>query len=278
MNLMNDSLARACVTFDRCAFHFLKMSDPIAFDRVLKASEARVKAGGGFADFNSLWKEGCDREELLWLLVSCRDTIVNIRNVFGQLGPSLSQNLKKIRRCADFVERLNCTLFGALAKATPGGTQLKYLPETLRKLAELAENAKREFKNAKWFLRIAKVRLTDHVIFKCRNGEPHDKQVSGLIAAVTGKDYSEDAQRRFRHKYKHLLSNRYADPDGNRALDPYTVRSDPKRQKTIDILALTLTSHSETRRVIEEYAWAFVKIAEKTSSTRPNRKRPKRRI
>lgn len=147
-------------------------------------TEARLKDGHGLRNLASLCDEGCEREELLWLLSACcgPTSVLSTQQIFGRGVKLLNRNLQQIRNCADLAAGLNRSLFGALLRATPGGTTFQSVPENLRALADLVEAAKRDFKNAEWFLSTAKIRLTDHVMYKTHDGKPHDSEVSGLIS------------------------------------------------------------------------------------------------
>jgi len=260
-------LAHGYCFLDRALFCYLKMNDPALLKRALAAVEERVKDGNGRTNLERLCEEGCEREELVWLSLGCWDRVrvLTTEQLFGRNIDQVNKNLELIRNCANVTASWRQSVFGALFRSVPGTLQL--LPEHLRNLAELAEAAKRDFKNAQWFLSLAKIRITDHVTYKARDGEPHDADVSGLIAAVSGSDYNADAHRRFRTnaRYRKLLSHKDHDPSGYHSLDPYTVRTDSKRMETISVLQEGMKDPA-FRQAIEGSALSFLKLAERLAS------------
>ena len=277
--MVTTELASAFVSLDRTIFCYSKMEHRDLFDNVLKMTEARLRDGNGLVNFRSLCDEGCECEELLWLLSGCcgQPIILTTQQIFSRRVKLLNRNLREIRSCADLAASLNRSLLGALLRGTPLGSTFQFIPENLLALADLAEAAKQDFKNAEWFLSIAKVRLTDHVMYKTGDGKPHDTEVSGLIAAVTGKVYAEDAHRRFRSnpRYRNLFSNRSHDPDGYRSIDPYTVRTDSQRQETMNVLAQGMKDQPEIKHAVEGYVRTFARLTE-LASRRTNRKTSKK--
>ena len=269
-------LARAYAFLDRNTFFYLKMNERSLLENLLKASETRIKEGNGSKDLRRLCDEGCEREELLWLVSGCCGPAIVLRTqqIFRRGVRLLNRNLQEMRSCADLAASLNGSLFAVLLRGTSFGTTLQSVPESLRALADLAEAAKRDFKNAEWFLSIAKIRLTDHVTYKTHDGKPHDTEVSGLIAAVTGKDYDEDAHRRFRSNPRHhnLFSNKSRDPEGYCSLDPYTVRTDSQRQETMSALVQGMKDNPEFKQAVENYARTFAQLTEQLQPSRANRK------
>ena len=275
--MVASELAKAYCFLDRRVFLYSKMIDPPLLERTLGAVEKQVRKGHGAGDLTQLYQEeGCERDELLWLLLGCWGPalVLNCQQLFGWESDQLKKNLDLIRNCADVTASLRRTTFGVLLQAA--ATTLQSLPENLRDLAKMAEAAKQEFKNAEWFRSLAKIRITDHVTYKSNDHKPHDKQVSGLIAAVTGKDYDADAHRRFRNKYRELLSDRERDPDGLASVDPYTVRNDSRRQETISGLEQSMKETPEFSQVFQSYVLSFAQLFQKLSSL-PNRKVRKKR-
>jgi hypothetical protein len=273
IRLVTAELARAFVSLDRATFRYLKMKHRDLFDNVLKMTKARIRDGNGLPNLRNLCDVGCECEELLWLLAGCcgQAIILNTQQIFSRDAKSLNRNLQEIRNCADLVANLDRSLFGALLRGTPSSATFQFVPENLRTMADLAEAAKRDFKNAEWFLGIAKVRITDHVTYKTCSGDPHDNEVSGLIAAASGKEYNSDAHRRFRMKYRDLFSDRNRDPNGLNSLDPYTVRADSLRQETIQALTQGMNEHAELRQAVENCVRTFARLTDATSR-RANRK------
>jgi hypothetical protein len=125
------------------------------------------------------------------------------------------------------------------------------LVEHLRSYVTLARLAKRcLLHRSEWFLNIAKARLVIHV--RHWTGDPHDKEVSGLIAAVTGKeDYGQENQKRWRKKYNYFVSDTQ--------LDPWTIAVAEKREEIKRVFEKALPGIEPT---ITRLTADFVKLIE----------------
>lgn len=216
-------LAHAYVTLDRFVFFQLQKSSRL---RDLNAKiKQRIKENEGSEDFRRLCNAGAEEDELLWLLGGCEGLpgFAVTQECFGWTTEELTKGLDAIEKAASVIQKMQSHTFGILARYTPYGTNLD---KNLRSYLVLAREARRDFGHrSEWFLNIAKARLVIHVNHRT-NGDPHDREVSGLIAAITGSNYNADAQRRWRNKHRELFLDN--------TLDPYTVKGHAGRELVLE--------------------------------------------
>jgi len=233
------ALAHDYVTMDRWVFRQLKGP---ALDEICETVKKRLKDEGGHTALAALCQTPeVEEREILWILAGCeglsgfggrvrvesrnaktknqnrdRPRVSPTAQLFGRKPEQLSKNLKNIRETASIIESIQRSTFGPMAKFLISST-----PYTLRSYASLIEAAQSDFGHGtEWFLNISKARLVIHV--KHWTGDPHDKEVSSLIAAIIGnEDYGRENQKRWREKYNHLVSDRQ--------LDPYTILTAAER-------------------------------------------------
>ena len=215
------ALARAYVDLDR--FVYFQLQNASTFVNCwMKVRDRLNKFAGGLKDFDDLCAAGADSDELLWLLHGCEGLpgFSHADQVFGWSAEELSKGLGAIEKAACVIEKMRQRPYGLLAVQTPNVN--RDLEKTLRAYVALARVARRDFSHGSdWFLNIAKARLVIHVTQRT-NGAVHDREISGLIAAMTDTAYAPSAQTRWRHKHSNLIRDA--------ALDPYTVMTPAQRE------------------------------------------------
>jgi hypothetical protein len=213
-------LAHAYVTLDRFVYFQLQKSS--AFQSRCASVKQRLKDNEGLKDFEKLCDAGSEADELLWLLAGCEGLpgFINAEEVFGWSASELRKGLAALEKAANVIEKMDLRPFGLLVRHA---NVTFNLDKRLRSYLRFARAAQSDFGHgSEWFLNIAKARLVLHVIHRTA-GEPHDNEVSGLIAAVTKTEYNADAQKRWRHKHNDLIQNA--------ELDPYTITGQAGRQQ-----------------------------------------------
>jgi hypothetical protein len=216
------SLAHAYVALDR--FVFFQVQSALTFESCCEKVRERLSdVPGGLKDFDDLCAAGAEASELLWLLNGCEGLagFTHTDQVFGWSAEELTNGLKVIEEAASVIEKVQRHPFGILAVQTPGVSQ--GLEKTLMAYVALARGARSDFGHGSdWFLNIAKARLVIHVTHRTK-GVVHDREISGLIAATTGSEYSPSAQSQWRHKHNDLIRDS--------SLDPYTVMTPAQREE-----------------------------------------------
>jgi hypothetical protein len=220
------SLAHHYVTMDRWVFQQLEAHE---LDDVCEKVKKRLKDEGGYTAFAALCQTpGVEEREILWFLAGCeglpgfgaRLRVSPTTQLFGKSAEQLRKNLNRIREAASIIESIQRSPFGPFS--TLANPFISSTVDTLRSYALLIEAAQSDFGHGtEWFLNIAKARIVIHV--KHWTGDPHDKEVSGLIAAVTGKEnYGQENQKSWREKYNDLASDAQ--------LDSYTTQTPAERE------------------------------------------------
>jgi hypothetical protein len=214
------ALARAYVDMDRFVF-FQRQNDSTFVNCCEKVRRCLSQVPGAVKDFDDLCKAGADKDEVLWLLYGCGGLpgFWQTGQVFGLTAEQLTKGLATIEKAAIVIGKMERHPFGTLAAETPNVSP--GLEKTLRDYVAIVRAARRDFsRGSHWFLNIAKARLVVHVIHYT-SGAVHDREISGLIAAVTGDEYATTAQTQWRHKHNHLIQD---------TLDPYTVMTPQQRE------------------------------------------------
>jgi hypothetical protein len=216
------ALVHAYVKLDR--FVFFQLQNHPASPSHPDLIKQRLKENEGLADFEKLCEAGAEGDELLWLLAGCQGLsgFTRMLEVFGWSAPQLRKGLATIEKAASVIQKMQHRPFGLLARYADS-ISASGLDKNLRSYVALARAARSDFGHrSDWFLNIAKARLVIHVSHRTKQ-DPHDKEVSGLIAAVTATDYNADAQRRWRHRHKELVQDAW--------LDRYTIMGQGGREQ-----------------------------------------------
>jgi hypothetical protein len=262
------ALAQAYVTLDRLVFYQFRQSQDLS--KCYDYARRRLKEQEGWTDLQELCGAGAEEEEILWLLLGCEGLpgFKAARKVFGRPSKQLKKGLSAIEQSAQFIKKTRRHPFGILFQtANPLAADL---PEHLRSWAAFVWAAQRDFGHrSHWFLNIAKARLVIHVKRWAQNHDPHDREVSGLIAAMTCTDYNADAQRRWRQKHPGLIQNVW--------LDPYTTKTREEREDSIRVLSDVSAQHPEIARSISHCLSGFVRLIESRVRNSRNRKSAKNR-
>lgn len=229
-------LARAYVALDRFAFfHREKYS---ALQNLCATAEQRLRENDGLTDFETLCDAGAEDGELLWLLGGYGGLPGFIRNrtleIFGWSPPQLTRGLAAIEKAASVIEKIQSHPFGLLARHAGAATCPH--KDHLRSYVTLARAARSDFRRSEWFRNIAKARLVIHVTHRTK-GAPHDKEISGLIAAISHTDYNAGAQCRWRQTHGELFRDA--------SLDPYTVMGQARREDVRQSWKMIATSAPE---------------------------------
>lgn len=252
------ALAHAYVNLDRLVFHRLQESSDLQ-DFYTREKEDLRKQEGWESEFQELCAANAEPEELLWILAGWKGLpgFSTAQRVFGWPPDRLKKGLLTIEQAAATVEKALRHPFGILMQMSEPFTQT--LPESLRSFVTFARAAQSDFGHgAEWFLNIAKARLVMHVTYRTK--DYHDREVSGLIAAKTGKSYSEDALRRWRMKHRELIEDA--------GLDPYTMKSPEERDASRRVLEEAMQV-PEAREAIDRAVTAFAKLTRLRTSTSP---------
>jgi len=210
-------LAHAYVTLDRFVFFQLQITSE--FESSCALVKRRLGTNEGLGDFERLCELGAESHELLWLLRGCEGLsgFTPATKLFGWSAVELRKGLSAIEHAASVIEKMQCHPFGFLARHA-SSVHSSSLDKSLRSYLALARAAQNDFGHgSQWFLNIAKARLVIHVFHRTR-GDWRDREVSGLIAAMTNSDYNAAAQSQWRHKHEDLI--------GDHSLDPYTTMGD----------------------------------------------------
>jgi hypothetical protein len=215
-------LAHAYVDLDR--FVFFQLQNDSAFVNCCDNVRKRLaQSAAGLKDFEDLCAAGAESSELLWLLDGCMGLrgFINSEQVFGWPAQQLTKGLAAIEEAASVIEKMQQNPFGILALHTPYAK--RGLDKDLRSYVALARAAQSDFGHrSDWFLNIAKARLVIHTISRT-NGAVRDKEISGLLAAMTDTEYGPGAQSRWRRKHGALIRDR--------SLDPYTIMTTAERER-----------------------------------------------
>jgi hypothetical protein len=255
------NLAHAYVSLDRFVFFQLRSSS--AFETFCAHTKQRLIDNEGLGDFEELCQAGAERDELLWLLKGCEGLpgFTRMIDLFGRSAPQLTRVLAAMEEAASVIENMQRHTFGLLARHALSSSGIG---RDIRAYVTLARAARKDFGHrSHWFLNIAKARLVIHVAHKTA-GNVCDKEVSGLIAAVTGTDYNAAAQSQWRHAHDELVRDR--------SLDPYTTMGIAGReqvQKTWEELAMKDPELFEACAVL---AADYKAIEEGRHGIAPNRK------
>jgi hypothetical protein len=255
-------LEQAYVKLDRSIF--LELKDSSDLRELFSGAEKRLEERHALGNFQTLCAAGAEPEQVLWIL-SGLEGLPELRNTFELFGwpaKELAKHLESIELTASLIEKTRSYPFGMLVQASLL-LSAQQLPEDLRAYASMARAAQGSFgHNAQWFLNIAKARLVQHVTHRTVGGQPHDKEVSGLIAAMTGSDsYDEGSQKRWRHKHKGLV--------GNNWLDPYLTWSSEDRENAIRQHKELCSQYPEVRECFKKLVFMFVTLIQRRSSRLP---------
>jgi hypothetical protein len=216
------SLAKAYVQLDRL-FYFDPQNVSAVATLCGNVKERLGLTARALKDLEDLAAAGADANELLWLLRGCGGLpgFADTSEVFGFSVSELTKGLVIIEKAASVIEKMERQTFGLLAVHTSHADD--GLMKTLRSYVALARAAQRDFGHqSEWFLNIAKARIVIHV--SCHaNGAVHDREVSGLVAAVTLSDYGPAAHSRWRHQHRELIDDS--------SLDPYTTMTSVERER-----------------------------------------------
>lgn len=262
-----NALARAYVGLDRIAY--FELQKDLRFERHCQSVRDQIdNSAGATTHLKSLCTAGADPSEILWILSGCNGLpgFTHTKQVFGWPAEELSECLETIETAASVMEKVQRHPFGILAahSAEIGSG----LSKRLSAYVEMARMARRDFGyRSYWFLNIAKARLVIHVI--CHTaGAVHDKHISGLIAAVTGTDYSPAAQLRWRQKYADLI--------GFRGLDPITAMTAEERKLKVESWQGIAAADPEFHSGYESWVEDFGEIAASRRGPSPRPRRPKK--
>jgi hypothetical protein len=259
-------LAHAYVTLDRFVFYRLQASS--ALDDCRAQVTLRLKKNEGLEDFDRLCAAGAEGDELLWLLKGCEGLpgFTQVDEVFGWSAPELGKGLAAVEKAASVIEKMQRNPFGLLARHA-ASVRSSELEKDLRSYVALARAARRDFSHGShWFLNVAKARLVIHVTHRL-NGEPHDKEVSGLIAAATGTDYNAGAQSQWRHMHDDLVR----DP----SLDPYTIMGPAGRERVRKSWEEIAAQEPEFFKGFDVFTADYEALGESRQRQLPNRKNAK---
>lgn len=167
-------------------------SDQKARDVIAKAFDylSRRIQKDAFANdsFKKLSENGCEAQELLWLLAACSEGPSAEPNrvslIMGSDSRKLKAIVRKFRGCAAQIEAINSARVGLIFNRA--NLPLPYmLPVGLRQFAALADFIAQLRWETYWT--VAKKQLIHYV--KQKTGHYHDKLVAQLIATATDRHY-----------------------------------------------------------------------------------------
>lgn len=242
-------LAHAFVMLDR--FFFYRLQETAKFQNLCVRLKQQLEDNAALVDFQTLCEAGAEGDELLWLLKGCEGLpgFSDTFEVFGWPAAELTKGLATIQKAARVIEKTKRHPFGLLTRHVGRAADLD---KDLRSYGQLVREARSDFGHqSQWFLNIAKARLVTHVLHRTNqdpydmNADPHDKEVSGLIAAMTGTAYIASAQRQWRRKYGELIRDN--------SLDPYTVMDRAGREKQRQLWNELATREPEFFRGYEKW-------------------------
>lgn len=259
------ALAHAYVTLDRLAFRQLQRLSTL--DDYYSQIKKRLNEYEALADLEELCRAGAEETEVLWLLAGC-DGLPGFSDsleAFGWSAPQLERGLDVIEKAARVIEKMQSHPFGVLSSIAI--VSCESIPRDLIVYAKLARAGQADFSHrSEWFLNIAKARLVAHVTHHA-NSEPHDKEISSLIAAMNDSDYNADAQRRWRHTHGQLIQDTM--------LDPYTNQTQMQRQASGRLMEDMIDSTPDFSDAIARLTSKFSKLLEYRLSSPRNRKSKK---
>jgi hypothetical protein len=169
--------------------------------------ETILQEAGASAELQQLVDHRCDRLAILAALVALhhRDPKLDTMDFWaGQSRRQLKGLLQRLCDLAAEVESLNARPFRALLAERAGAAELVALPDILRRYAAVGQNLLDEVSDQKHVHQdMAVAILVRHVVLS--TGRFHDPEVSALVAAVLGKDYSIKVHQAWRRaKYRRL--------------------------------------------------------------------------
>jgi hypothetical protein len=200
------------------------------------------------------------------LLTGCEGLagLAEIKDLFGWSAEQLMNGLLVVEKAASVIEKIQRHPFGLLSRHVVNSSGLA---KDLRTYVALARAAKKDFGHGShWFLNIAKARLVIHVAHKTA-GDVRDKEVSGLIAAITGTDYGPAAQSRWRHVHEELIRDS--------SLDPYTTMGAAGREQIRRTWEGVKTTDPEFYESFAIFAADYNALAEQRHGGVLNRKKAK---
>jgi hypothetical protein len=148
--------------------------------------------------FESLCSEGCDAQELLWLMAACSENPEpdRVDKFMGFNARQLKAIVQGFCGSADRIEQINSALVGKIFKVADVRSPSR-LPAELRDFATLVEFVAGLRWRAYWA--VAKKRLIQYV--HQRTGHYYDRRVAELIATASDcDDYAENAHREWRRR------------------------------------------------------------------------------
>jgi len=213
-------LARAYVNLDR--FVLFRLQSVSSIEGYCAVVKLRLRESGALEDFQALCDAGAEGDELLWILKGCEGLpgLTRLNELFGRSALELRRDLAALEKAARVIDEIRVSPFGLLARHA-ASVRSSGLEKDLGDYVALAHAARSDFGHgSKWFLNIAKARLVIHVTHKTKRN--HDKEISGLIAGITGTDYDATAQSQWRHAHVDLVRDT--------SLDPYTIMTPAGRE------------------------------------------------
>jgi hypothetical protein len=161
--------------------------------RVLERAFAKIQEiiaedSEAASSFKTLCEVGCDKDELLWLILGCLfpPGYKSAEDVLGLSSPKLAATAKRIESCAGNIQTINeNSIFGRFLRVSID-SRLVSLPSDLRTYSSLLREAARSFGHRTHsFLNIYKARMVDHV--RHATGKFHDREIAALVAVITDK-------------------------------------------------------------------------------------------
>jgi hypothetical protein len=165
-------------------------------------------------EFTLLVDRGCDRKYLLDLLaylVRCDTTFDTHERLTAFPTKTRMTALKRMRQCAEDIERLNRSRVSQFGRNEPllvqsdGSSAFDSLPGQLRAMADCVERLSRKLPPRKHLhQRLAKALLVSHVTLQIK--KPCDQRVASLISAALDKaDYDAVRHRQWRRANAALI-------------------------------------------------------------------------
>ena len=172
--------------------------------------EQILKECGALGYLESLVREDCDRDQILAMLVTLqRCPQIDAWEFLAKTDlQTLKRKIAKIRNVARDIERLNSTFLSAFRTSLGFSFQEKFqrIPFILEWYATVLD-VQRGFFGPKQhpMEEAAKAHLV--LTVEITTGKPHDKEVSGLIAAVMNRpNYSEGDHGQWRYNHRRNLA------------------------------------------------------------------------
>ena len=162
---------------------------------------AAIQEHNALGDLQRLVKWGCRESAImgiLWGLQTGFPYRDNLTKWAGMDAKKLKELARDARDCATRLQIVNSHHLGYVMGQGEVGSLFRSLPTLLTGYAKVLEREAREGGPKRHTVRQTnKAMLVQYV--SETTGQPHDEEVSALIAAVTGEQYTTDAHRVWRH-------------------------------------------------------------------------------